>query len=167
MNTLFKFNLILVINLSLLLITNVLGSSSLNPCAKPYSPPKKDCAISMVKATRRGDTVWAPEKTLILMEESCYEVPKTHPSKILDMYFWTAVHNCYHKATYKIAGVLFARILPQSAKTFPILSNRPEDEVIDILSHFYSLMATIDCDHFSPEDRQRFKLHATKLKPHW
>ncbi|MDP3935910.1 MAG: hypothetical protein Q8Q56_02860 [Alphaproteobacteria bacterium] len=160
-----KLNLNLVITLSLLLITNVLGSSALNLDTKPYAIPKKDLIVKMVSATRNGLTTCVPKTILMSLEEISSETIKQCPHHILDICFWAAVHNSFHKIAYKIAESLFADFFPPQLIPFPRLSNRSKNETINILFIFYSIMAKIHCKDFSSEDRDWFELQAAKIKP--
>ena len=164
MNNYFKFNLALMISLTSFLITDVIGSSALNPYAEPYFCQRDGRDIAMVTANINGSIVCVQKDTLLKLGDASRSEIQLYTRHVLGIYFRVAVYNSYHKVAYTIAEVLFARILPKELKPFPNLSNFSEAHISFVLSKFYLLLTKIPDDQLSPADRHCFERHVAKLK---
>jgi hypothetical protein len=165
MRNFFKFKFVLMIDLCILLTTDVTGSFSLNPNARPYFPQENDCNNSIVKAFHKGDPIFALPETLLMLEEATSQEVEKYNREAQEKLFWAAVHNSYHRAAFKLGEALFSNLFPETARPFPILSTLSKADKATALSNFYLFLAGVQSDQFLLADRVCFTRHAANFIP--
>jgi hypothetical protein len=166
MHNYFNLSLGLMISLSSLLITDVMGSAGLNPDAEPYFPKKTHCHVAMVRTNINGSITYVSKGTLLKLEDANRAELQKYQTHVLTIYFRAAIYNSYHKVAYNLAKILFARILPRSEMPFSDLSKLSDTEAASVLSNFYWFLVEIAGNHFSSADVDCFRRHAAQLGSH-